>query len=105
MMGTRLHMSDKNYKYLVRLPLQLRDRLLESAAYYRRSLNSDIVARLHRSLSGLPDAAHDEAIAPPMHQQIHDMLHPGFSAEEIELVRIYRRMPSSKRAALKVLLS
>lgn len=98
-------MNEKNYKYLVRLPQQLRERLAESALYYRRSLNSDIVARLQQSFGGLPDAAKLDAIAPPLHQQIHEVLHREFSAEEIMLVRHYRGLPSEKRAALLHLLS
>jgi hypothetical protein len=100
-----LHMSENRYKYLVRLPQQLRDRLAESAEYYRRSLNSDIIARLHLSFSGLPGAEVQNAIAPPLHNHIHDALHPELSREEQLLVRLYRGLPVGKRAALMDLLS
>jgi hypothetical protein len=98
-------MSENPYKYLVRLPRQLRDRLVESAEYYRRSLNSDIIARLHESFSGVPGAARHDAIAPPLHNQIQDALHRDLSSEELLLVRRFRGMPVAKRAALMDLLS
>jgi len=103
--GTRLHMSEKNYKYLVRLPQQLRQRLAESAEYYRRSLNSDIIARLQQSFRGLPGAGQHDAIAPPLHHQINEVLHRDLSHEELLLVRHFRGLDSGKRAALMALLS
>jgi len=98
-------MNETNYKYLVRLPLRLRARLSESARYYRRSLNSDIIARLQQTFAGLPDAAEQGAIAPPFHEQIHDILHREFSSEELHLVRRFRSLNPTKRAALMDLLS
>jgi len=98
-------MSEKNYKYLVRLPLRLRERLQESAEYYRRSLNSDIVARLQQSFSGLPGAEQHDAIAPPLHHQIQEVLHRDLSHEEVRLVRGFRILDAGKRAALLDLLS
>lgn len=98
-------MSEKNYKYLVRLPQRLREQLHESAAYYRRSLNSDIVARLQQSFSGLPGADQQDALAPPMHHQIHEVLHRGLSHEELLLIRRYRTLGTVKRSALMDLLS
>jgi hypothetical protein len=98
-------MNEKNYKYLVRLPLHLRERLMESAAYYRRSVNSDIVARLQHSFSGLPDGAAREAIAPLLHDQIQHLLFGELTREELQLVRQYRALSSDKRMALLNLLS
>lgn len=98
-------MSEKSYKYLVRLPQQLRERLHESAEYYRRSLNSDIIARLHQTFSGLPGAGHHDAIAPPLHHQIHEVLHPDLTHQELQLIRRYRVLNAAKRAALMDLLS
>jgi hypothetical protein len=98
-------MSGKNYKYLVRLPQALRERLHESAEYYRRSLNSDIVARLQQTFSGLPGAVQHDALAPPLHHQINEVLHRDLSHEEVQLVRRFRTLTAAKRAALMDLLS
>ncbi|MGA1677057.1 MAG: Arc family DNA-binding protein [Pseudomonadales bacterium] len=97
-------MTEKNYKYLVRLPTSLRDRLATSAAQYRRSLNSDIIARLQQTFGDAP-------IEP-------GPVVPGFPAttpmaggpreltvEEFGLVRRFRGLSPSKRAALMDLLS
>ena len=46
-------MKEPPYKYMVRLPAAMRDLIAESARHYRRSMNSDIVARLQHSFSGL----------------------------------------------------
>jgi hypothetical protein len=98
-------MGEKNYKYLVRLPQPLREKLHESAAYYRRSLNSDIVARLHQTFSGLPGADQLDAITPPLHHQIQEVLHPDLSRDELQLVRRYRTLTAGKKVALMDLLS
>jgi hypothetical protein len=98
-------MGDKNYKYLVRLPITMRGLLAESAAYHRRSINSEIVARLHRSFSGLPNVEEQRALAPDMHEQLERLLHRDLSDQEEQLLRRYRSLSSSKRSALLDLLS
>ncbi|MFP6835403.1 MAG: Arc family DNA-binding protein, partial [Pseudomonadales bacterium] len=57
-------MKEKPYKFVVRLPTTMRDLIAESAQHYRRSMNSDIVARLHHSFSGIPDDASERGLAP-----------------------------------------
>lgn len=98
-------LREKNYKFLVRLPLHMRAMLAESARYYRRSINSDIVARLHLSFSGLPDAEEQRALAPAMHEQMQQMFARDLSPEEERLVLRYRALPEIKRTALQELLS
>ena len=103
--GAARMQKERSYKYLVRLPLHMRDMLAESADYYRRSINSDIVARLHLSFSGLPDAEEQRALAPAMHEQMQQMFSRDISAEETRLILRVRALPAVKRAALLELLS
>ncbi|MEQ8859585.1 MAG: Arc family DNA-binding protein [Pseudomonadales bacterium] len=98
-------MGDKVYKYLVRLPIAMRDLLAESAEYHRRSINSEIVARLHLSFSGLAGVEEQRAIAPAMHEQFERLLHRDLSDDEERLIRRFRCLNSAKRDALLDLLS
>ncbi len=43
-------MADKPYRFLFRMPQQLRERLVASAEEHGRSLNSELLHRLERSL-------------------------------------------------------
>ena len=97
-------MKEQPYKYMVRLPPSMRDQLRESARYYRRSVNSDIVARLLQSFSGIPDARTVRDIEPAMHEQFENLFRKELSAEEEQLIRAYRSLSSTKREALRNLL-
>jgi hypothetical protein len=83
----------------------MRALLAESAEYHRRSINSEIVARLHRSFSGLPGVEEQRALAPAMHEQLERMLHRDLSEEEEQLIRRFRSLTGPKRQALLNLLS
>jgi len=98
-------MGEQIYKYLVRLPLPMRHLLAESAEYHRRSINSEIVARLQLSFSGLPGVEEQRALAPAMHEQLERLLNRDLSLEEESLIRRYRGLTGAKRAALLNLLS
>lgn len=98
-------MGDTIYKYLVRLPIAMRDLLAESAEYHRRSINSEIVARLHLSFSGLSGVEEQRALAPAMHEQFERLLHRNLSDEEEQLIRRFRCLSAPKREALLALLS
>lgn len=98
-------MADKNYKYLVRLPIPMRELLAESAQYHRRSINSEIVARLQLSFSGLPGVEEQRALAPALHEEFERLLHRELSEEEEALIRRFRCLSAGKRAALLDLLS
>jgi hypothetical protein len=98
-------MKEQPYKYMVRLPPQMRDLIFESAQHYRRSMNSDIVARLHQSFSGLPDDSTERALAPPLHAEFGGQRGRGLSDEEAQLLRSFRRLGKDKRAALLDLLN
>ena len=119
-------MKQPPYKYMVRLPVPMRDLIAESARHYRRSMNSDIVARLQHSFSGLgatampgpeatangtgadtrPATAEQRAtgLEPPMFDQFETLFRRDLSAEEELLVRSFRRLPSAKKEALLALL-
>lgn len=98
-------MRHRSYKFLVRLPASMRAQLTESARYYRRSINSDIVARLHLSFSGLPAAEDQQALAPALHEQMQQLFRHELSDEEEQLVLRFRGLPAGKRLALLDLLS
>lgn len=98
-------MGERIYKYLVRLPLAMRDLLAESARYHRRSINSEIVARLNLSFSGLPGVEEQRALAPAMHEQFDLLLHRELTPEEEQLIRRFRCLNGAKREALLDLLS
>jgi hypothetical protein len=100
----RADMKEQPYKYMVRLPPNMRDLIRESARHYRRSMNSDIVARLQQSFSGIPDASAVRDIEPPLHQQFENVFRKDLTEEEIQLIRGYRRLSSKKRQALHNLL-
>ncbi|MFW6093086.1 MAG: Arc family DNA-binding protein [Pseudomonadota bacterium] len=98
-------MGNDVYKYLVRLPITMRELLAESAQYHRRSINSEIVARLHLSFTGLPGVEEQRALAPALHEELERLLHRELSDQEEQLIRRFRCLPSGKRAALLDLLS
>ena len=92
------------YKYMVRLPPAMRDQIRESARHYRRSMNSDIVARLQQTFSGIPDEAAVRDIEPPLHGEFEKAFRRDLAPEEEDLIRCYRRMSARKREALRNLL-
>ena len=97
-------MKEQPYKYMVRLPRHMRDLIAESARHYRRSMNSDIVARLTQSFSGLTDQAGESHIAPPMHETFEALFRRDLTADEELLLRHYRGLSKTKREALVNLL-
>ena len=122
-------MKQPPYKYMVRLPVPMRDLIAESARHYRRSMNSDIVARLQHSFSGLggestplhvadhqhnaePEGTSPETsshpittLAPPLHDQFETLFRRDLSEQEERLIRGFRRLSAAKRDALIALLS
>ena len=96
--------SDRTFKFVVRLPISLHARIAETAHHYRRSMNSEIVARLERSLGGLPDAEETE-IEPPFFRHIEMTFRRDLTDQETDLVRLFRRLSQRQRDALTDLLS
>ena len=97
-------MKEQPYKYMVRLPPQMQELIADSARHYRRSMNSDIVARLVQSFSGLPDGSREREVVPPLHDQFEALFRRDLSQDEEHLLRHFRRLPKSKKAALLSLL-
>jgi hypothetical protein len=97
-------MKEQPYKYMVRLPPDMRDQIRDSARHYRRSMNSDIVARLQQTFSGIPGDAGVQDIEPPLHDQFEGLFRRELSADEELLIRAFRRMSAQKQEALKNLL-
>jgi hypothetical protein len=97
-------MKNPTENFMVRLPPGMRDRIFEASQLYRRSMNSEIVARLDQSLSGLPDQQFERAIAPPFFPEIERLLRGDLTPEESDLVRCFRRMSAEQRKALLELL-
>ena len=102
-------MKEQPYKYMVRLPPPMRDLIVESARHYRRSMNSDIVARLQHSFSGLgaqeSSGVADQPLVPPMHDQFESLFRRGLTEQEDLLIRGFRRLSEGKRDALLDLLT
>ena len=67
-------------------------------------MNSEIVARLERSLGGLPDADESE-IEPPFFRHIETTFRRDLSDQEDNLIRLFRRLSQRQRDALTDLLS
>ena len=97
-------MKNPTENFMVRLPPGMRDRIFEASQLYRRSMNSEIVARLDQSLRGLPDQQFERAVAPPFFPEIERLLRGDLTAEESDLIRCFRRMSAEQRKALLELL-
>ena len=92
------------YRFVVRLPADMKDQILEAARLYRHSMNSELVARLQESLEGLPQVREDPADA-PLNLRLEQVLRSELSGDEAALLRCFRKLGNSKRAALLKLLT
>ena len=90
----------KVYKFVVRLPPEMRDRIAEAANHHRRSMNSEIVARIEQTFSGLPSEASMIMIEPPLQGPLDALFRRSLTDEEHALVRGFRRLSAGKRQAL-----
>jgi len=95
----------QSHRFVLRLPSALRDRIAEAAALYRRSMNSEIVARLEHSLSGVPKHRTESGIEPPFFRQLETTFRRDLSDDEDRLVRLFRRLSNRQRRALFDLLT
>ncbi len=104
-----IRMKDKPYKFVVRLPIPLRDRVREAARRYRRSMNSEIVARLHESLSGLQHepAGHELQVSDSgaLNPNLERLLKQQLSHDEQRLLDAFRHLNGEQQAALLKLLT
>ncbi len=67
-------------------------------------MNSDIVARLQQTFSGLPDENLSQDLNIALQEQLGDLFRRELSEDEESLIRAYRRMSGKKQEALKNLL-
>ena len=88
----------------MRLPLRLRDQIADAANYYRRSMNSEIVARLEHTFSGLSPHFDAQQMEPHMHQAIENLFARSLNHDEERVVRAFRRLTEDKKTALLELL-
>ena len=94
-------------KFVVRLPKGMRKRIAEAARCYRRSMNSEIVLRLEKTLADdVTDAPLDEL--PPEPEAVVEPQSALTTTElgEIErrLIALFRRLPTERQRALLALL-
>lgn len=80
-------------KFVVRLPEGMRSRIAEVARLYHRSMNSEIIARLEKSLT-------TEGSLPAAPLQAPGELHP----HEQRLLQQFRQLPLTQQSALIALL-
>ena len=85
--------------------MSLRNQIADAAKYYRRSMNSEIVARLEQTFSGLLSDVRDGACNPPLPPEIESLFGRTLSPEEERIIRAFRRLPEDKQTALLDLLS
>jgi DNA-directed RNA polymerase specialized sigma24 family protein len=93
-------------KFVVRLPHGMRRRIAEVARLYRRSMNSEIVARLEHSLE-----QEDSFLDPPppgANEPVAETLavaeEPAPEDQERRLLALFRALPPERRRALLLLL-
>jgi len=98
-------MSDLNYKFVVRLTTRMRDQISVAAKHYRRSMNSEITARLEESFGALPSNEIEEAIQPAFHNRVETLFHNQLSEDEQCLVQSFRLLGEEKQVALLHLLT
>lgn len=98
-------MSDLNYKFVVRLTTRMRDQIALAAKHYRRSMNSEIIARLEQSFGALPRNEIEEAIQPAFHAKVEAMFRNRLSEDEQSLVQAFRLLSEEKQVALLHLLT
>lgn len=104
-----MDLKEKPFKFVVRLPMSLRNKIAETSQQQRRSMNSEIVARLEKTFSGTADEEYHEV----RDEQDNQVIHPDLAAlfgytrddDEERLLAIYRRLTPAQRAALLELLT
>ena len=89
-------MKEKPYKFVLRMPPDMRVKIVEAAGRYRRSINSEIVARLELSFSDGSPAS----VAPPLHPHLEHVLRSRLDESERRLINGFRHLDRRKREAL-----
>ena len=87
-------------KFVVRLPKGMRKQIFDAARGYRRSMNSEIVARLEWTLSGESFPARHETQLPDPEPPEGPPHIDSLTELELRLVAYFRQLPELKRRAL-----
>ena len=90
---------DLTHRFVVRLPMHIRNRIVGAAKYHRRSMNSEIVTRLDQSFS---DPAGQAPWSPLLDKP---STAPLDNQRELQLLRGYRALTAAQRQALLTLLN
>ena len=93
-------MAERPYKFVVRLPTAMRDQVAEAATHYRRSMNSEIVARLEQSFGVLPRSSTEQQVEPPLHPHIEAIFRSTLNDTEQVLLKTFRRLDGTRQKAL-----
>lgn len=107
-MITKKHASTSKQeveKFVVRLPKGMRDRIAEVSRASRRSMNSEIVARLEDSLGeSWNESPAATPSASPILRAVDSPAQLPASEQESLLIEAFRGLDEEKRAALLALL-
>ena len=95
-------LTHRPHRFVVRLPEELRDRIAEAAELYRRSMNSEIVARLDASFGR--EGGDSADVEPPFFQHIETSFRRDLTEDENALIRRFRSLSNRQRTALLDLL-
>lgn len=82
----------------------MRDQIALAAKHYRRSMNSEIIARLEHSFGLLPNHEVEEAVQPAFHPQVEKLFRNQLSESEQSLIQAFRLLNDEKQRALLQLL-
>ena len=91
-------------KFVVRLPRGMRRRIAEAARGYRRSMNSEIVARLEQTLSGVPPPVPGVNEPLPLLPRNDRPTQSEQRELEVRLLRAFRQLSPERQQALLELL-
>ena len=102
------HSKQEVEKFVVRLPKGMRDRIAEVSRLSRRSMNSEIVARLEDSLgqSWNDSSAEGASQAPhtPILRSVENDIPAHSADQEAMLLETFRKMDEERKLALLALL-
>ena len=101
--------SEKTEKFVVRLPKGMRENIAELANQHHRSMNSEIVSRLERSIALERLALHPESLSPPLNAREEKLVVESNGWANVSNEDIIRQLsilpPKQKQALLTVLFS
>jgi len=96
-----MNSSEQTHRFVVRLPIHIRNRIVGAAKYHRRSMNSEIVARLDESFSGPGNKSAEPANTSntdPAQSEATEK--ESVTLTEQNLLQAFRQLSEAKRKAL-----